>query len=115
MIDKQTVIIDKQFEQKKYLEKKIETDKVLLNIKYFGMLAPRIMYSWDSLLVYSLSPTFIISNFFFGPFSTPGNCPNKFVRYFEPCYLDLFHFTHSNVGRIHSKNLIECFAFLIST
>ena len=58
MIDKQTVIIDKQFEQKKYLEKKIETDKVLLNIKYFGMLASRIMYSW-----HSLSRILVISNF----------------------------------------------------
>ena len=28
MIDKQTRIIDKQFKQRKYLEKKIETDKV---------------------------------------------------------------------------------------
>ena len=28
MIDKQTRIIDKQFKQRKYFEKKIETDKV---------------------------------------------------------------------------------------
>ena len=38
-------------------------------------------------LEYPLSPSFIISNFFFGSFSTLGNCPYKFVQYLEPHYL----------------------------
>ena len=66
---------------------------------------------------------YIISNFFFGPFSTLGNCPYKLVRCPNPAflnshyvelflwsfqrflglfsirYLESFHFTHSNVER----------------
>ena len=72
-----------------------------------------------------LSRTFIISNFFFGSFSTLGNCSYKFVRYLEPRYVELslcrtifslsFHFTHSNVESKNSKTLIEYLSFLIST
>ena len=40
-------------------------------------------------LEYPLSRTFIILNFSFGPFSTLGNCPYKFVRYLEPRFLEL--------------------------
>ena len=36
-----------------------------------------------------LSRTFIFLNYFFGPFNTLGNCPNKLVVYPEPCYLEL--------------------------
>ena len=40
-------------------------------------------------LVYLLSRTFIISSFFFVPFSTLSNCSYKFVRYLEHCFLKL--------------------------
>ena len=36
------------------------------------------------------SRTIIISNFFFGLFSTLGNSPYKYARYLEPCYLEPF-------------------------
>ena len=80
-----------------------------------------------------------LSLFFFGPSSTLGNCPYKFVRCLESQYLELslcqtiflvplaflglfsihylerFHFIHLNVERIHSKTQIECLSFLFST
>ena len=88
---------------------------------------------------YPLSRALVFSNFFFGPFSTFGNCPYELVRYLEPrnlelsyvevfsrslqrflglfsiCYLERFHFIYSNVAWTHSKTLIECLVFLIST
>ena len=36
-----------------------------------------------------LSRITLISNFFFGPFSTLSNCPQKFVRYLKRLYLEL--------------------------
>ena len=79
---------------------------------------------------------YIISNFFFGPFSSLGNCPYKLVRCLEPCFLELslcrtislvlseffravFH-PLSWKFSFHSfecwkKTLIECLSFLIST
>ena len=38
-----------------------------------------------------------------------------FLELFSILYLDHFHFTYSNVERTHSKTLIECLSFLIST
>ena len=42
-----------------------------------------------SYLEYPLSRTFIISNFFFGPFSTLHNFHYRFLRYLTPRFLEL--------------------------
>ena len=64
-------------------------------------------------LEYPLSQTFIISNFFFGPFSTLGNFPYKFVRYFEPRYLELsLCLTLSSVSECFLGLLFRTFSFI---
>ena len=36
----------------------------------------------------------------------------RFLGLFSICYIERFHFTHSNAGRTHSKTLVECLSFL---
>ena len=82
---------------------------------------------------YPLSQTFIKSNFFFVPISTPGNSCYKFGRtsnvaipnfYSVPWALFRagfhllsrnFHHSHSNVERINSESLIKCLSFHFSS
>ena len=114
----------------------VESDETLPN----KVISPAIKKSFTRYSRHPVFWTFVISNFFFGFFSTLGNCPYKFVRYLEHpflelslcltiflvpsalfrtafhlLYLECFHFTHLNVERKHYKTLIECLSFHIST